>query len=366
MAHGLIAIKLVQFFKRLFVGSLFLTSLAHADHGLDFMRLQDTSVPKPGHGVFYGNFTWDRESSSDTFETEPALYFGLTERIGFGMITAFGDEGSGWKYTSVTPYALMNLLPTDSKVFRVALWAGYQFADEGSAGNLQSMAYDSSGQSLGSMSRRESGHHADEHGHSLSRKSKPVQAPSLHAHKSANRMPPSAGGSSRQAGGHGSEGGHDPDNHSAGASSKKASHSSESHDESDHGEPQPAEQEHDHSAHDHATGIHSHGVSGLRARLIIEARISDSDKIVANLINVTPDDGNASWGYAIGFRHAFNHDVALSLEAIGDFDVEMQHQVLLAGHFSPAHWATIRVGGAVGLTEASPDFTVQTGLVLRF
>ncbi|MBL9114826.1 MAG: hypothetical protein JNJ83_07430 [Verrucomicrobiaceae bacterium] len=362
--------------KRLLLSLFAIASLARADHGLDFMRLQDTSVPKPGHGVLYGNFSWDRESSSDTFETEPALYFGLTEGIGFGLITAFEDEGAGWEYSSVTPYALVNLLPADSKVFKVALWAGYQFADDGSAESLQSMAYDSSGQSLGSMSRRNSTDHAEEHRHSSPNKSKP--ASSSHSHKSANKKPASVAGRSRHTGGGGTgsgpdaptTGGHDHPTSSAPATSspvpKSSKHTKDDHDDREHTESKPAEEEHEHTAHDHASGIHSHGVSGLRARLIIEANISESNKIVANLINVTPDDGKAAWGYAIGFRHAFNHDVAMSLEAIGDFDVEMQHQVLLAGHFSPAHWATVRVGAAVGLTEASPDFTLQTGLVLRF
>jgi hypothetical protein len=113
-------------------------------------------------------------------------------------------------------------------------------------------------------------------------------------------------------------------------------------------------------------GIHRHGEEGLHARLIIDANLSDHDKVLANVINFTPAEGTPVWGYALGYRHAFTHDLAASLEAIGDFDGRGSHEALVAIHRTIDHHLTLKLGVGVGLTEASPDASVHAGVVWRF
>ena len=128
------------------------------------------------------------------------------------------------------------------------------------------------------------------------------------------------------------------------------------------------EHEHEHEAehaHEHH-GIHRHGESFFSAKLILEADLTDADKLVLNLINVTPEEGSTAWGYAAGIRHSFSHAVALGLEAIGDFGEGNEHEIVLGAYLSPHHQFTFNLGVGVGLTSDSPDFSLRTGIVWRF
>jgi len=122
--------------------------------------------------------------------------------------------------------------------------------------------------------------------------------------------------------------------------------------------------EHTHS-HSHS-GIHQHGVDAFFARLIMETDLTASDKLVVNLINVTPDGGDSSWGYAAGWRHSFNHDLAAGIETIGDFNRHGYHEAVLAGYYSPTHSCTLKIGAGAGLADESPDFNFRTGVLWRF
>jgi len=120
-----------------------------------------------------------------------------------------------------------------------------------------------------------------------------------------------------------------------------------------------------HAAHGHG-GIHQHGSDGFFARLIMETDLTKKDKLVLNVICVSPDDGETAFGYAAGIRHSFNHDFAAGIEAIGDFDNDGWHEVLAAGYFSPVEGLTLKLGVGAGLTGESPEFTVHGGAVWRF
>jgi len=80
----------------------------------------------------------------------------------------------------------------------------------------------------------------------------------------------------------------------------------------------------------------------------------------------TPAEGTPDWGYGAGLRHAITHDLAVSLEAQGDFDATLEHQVVLATHFSPYHWLTVKLGVGLGISEAASDVSIHPGLVYRF
>ena len=113
-------------------------------------------------------------------------------------------------------------------------------------------------------------------------------------------------------------------------------------------------------------GIHQHDSDAFFGRLIIETDLTQNDKLVANLICVSPDDSEAAFGYAAGWRHSFNHDFALGIEANGDFDNDGYHEIVGAAYISPVHGLTLKFGIGAGLTDESPDFTLRGGATWRF
>jgi len=132
------------------------------------------------------------------------------------------------------------------------------------------------------------------------------------------------------------------------------------HDGHHDGDEEPAAESHVHS------GIHQHGSDGFFGRLIMETDLTAHDKVVANLICVSPGDGETACGYAAGWRHSFTHDFAMGLEAIGDFDSDGWHELVAAAYVSPAEGLALKFGIGAGLTDDSPGLTVRGGVVWRF
>lgn len=110
---------------------------------------------------------------------------------------------------------------------------------------------------------------------------------------------------------------------------------------------------------------HSHNQNQWIGRLVVEANFG-STKILANLIGTLPEGGEPLWGYAAGVRHQFTPKLALGVEAIGDFIDHGQHEIILGGYMTPVHSLTFKIGAGFGLTEASPDFALRSGFVVRF
>jgi hypothetical protein len=107
-------------------------------------------------------------------------------------------------------------------------------------------------------------------------------------------------------------------------------------------------------------------VEGLSARLMLEADLTGADRVVLNLVHFNDRAQGPAWGYAAGLRHAFHHDVAMSVEALGNFNQENWHQAVVAVHYAPVHWGLIKLGTAFGLTSETPDFSLIAGFVVRF
>ena len=335
--------------------ALLLPLAAQAHHGLDFLLLQDTSVPAPLHGAFFDNSEWSRERSADEYATEPGLYLGVAPGIGLGVTSHFADMGDGWAYSATTPFAVINLLPPDIKGIRVALWAGYEFAAEEEAPH--SVA--SSGSSRSAAKKRQAAKSSAGAATTSTKSSKttpppsksPIKRPGVARHETTGgSCDPNAGPDAPPC----------PDGHTHTAAPAPSRDTEETETVA---EPLPVLATT--PTHEHR-GIHRHGESGLHSRLIIEADLSSRDKLVANLINFTPKEGRGAWGYGVGLRHAFTHDFAMSVEAVGDFDAALEHQVMVAAHVSPVHWITIKVGVGVGITPDASDVAVHTGLVWRF
>lgn len=125
------------------------------------------------------------------------------------------------------------------------------------------------------------------------------------------------------------------------------------------------DEELEHALHGHG-GIHQHDSDAFFARLIMETDLTPNDKLVVNILSISPDDGETAFGYAAGWRHSFNHDFALGLEATGDFDNDGSHEAVAAGYFSLNHSLTLKLGIGAGLTDVSPDFTIRSGVTWRF
>lgn len=334
--------------------SLATSALAH--HGLDFVLLQDATFPQPLRGSFFDNSEWTRERASDEYATEPGLHLGVLPGLSAGVMSHFADMGDGWAYSSTTPYVVINLLPVEIKGVRMALWTGYEFASEDEVHSVSRPTKKKAGSNV----RRPS--------------SKKIQLASTSSgspastttNKTVKTSPIT--GRSRHTGGTTGGGGPDappPSGHDHPVAAPAAAPPPAQNTQTQQVEVEPVVVPIVEPVHVHE-GIHRHGESGLHSRLIIEADLSEHDKIVANLINFTPENGKGAWGYGVGVRHAFNHDFAVSLEAVGDFDASLEHQALVAAHWSPVHWLALKLGVGVGITPEASDVAVHTGIVWRF
>lgn len=125
------------------------------------------------------------------------------------------------------------------------------------------------------------------------------------------------------------------------------------------------EAEHDHAEHSHGgSSVHAHGVDAFVGRFVVEGDFG-ATKVVLNLLSLV-DDNEANWGYAAGVRHKVADRVALGVEAMGDFESDGWHEIVAGAYVEPIHSLTLKVGVGFGLTEATPDFTLRTGLIYRF
>lgn len=270
-----------------------------ADHGEDFLLVQDYHVPAPWHGHLMGGFEWNDGGEHEEFAFEPGLTIGVMPRVSFSVFTNFSGEGfDEMDYASVTPSLKVQLTPPDSGFpVRVAVMAGYEIAGD-DVGHDAEVPHASHPEH-----EHESGHHAEEE--------------------------------------HG-------DGH----------HAADPHDHSDSLAEDALEHEH--------SGIHAHGTGGFRARLILEGDLGDSTRLSANLINVIPEDGETVWGYAVGLRHSFNHDLAVGLEGMGDLENDGWHEVLGGVYWSPVYELMFKLGVGTGLASESPDITIRGGVVWKF
>ena len=122
---------------------------------------------------------------------------------------------------------------------------------------------------------------------------------------------------------------------------------------------------HSHSGHSH-DGIHRHGEDYFQLRFVAEAALDDKTRLVGNLIGVATDSGEIDLGYALGIRRQITHDLALGLEAIGDFDLHGEHEVIGGVYWSPTHTCVIRLGAGAGIGAVASDFSIHSGVTWHF
>jgi len=113
------------------------------------------------------------------------------------------------------------------------------------------------------------------------------------------------------------------------------------------------------------TGIHNHDVRQWMGRLVLETDLGRT-RVTGNLIATVPENDHAYWGYGIGARRPVFGNLAIGVEAIGDFLPGGEHEIITSLHYDLGSRASVRVGTGFGLGSDSPDFTLRTGLLLRF
>jgi hypothetical protein len=115
-------------------------------------------------------------------------------------------------------------------------------------------------------------------------------------------------------------------------------------------------------------GVLRAGESGLHSRLIFEADVTSQTRAVLNVLSfVSGDGGKPGFGYAIGLRHEFSHDLSLGIETLGDFEErQSSHQILFTTMIGlPKHFS-LRMGVGTGLTRSASDFTLHSSVLWRF
>jgi hypothetical protein len=143
----------------------------------------------------------------------------------------------------------------------------------------------------------------------------------------------------------------------------------EHHDSGHHDAAEEAEEEagHHHEAEGHEhSGIHNHDDSLFIGRFVLEADLTPSTLIVANLISVLPDGKSAAWGYGIGLRQKLRPDFSIGVEAIGDFASHGGHEIIGAAYWEVIPHLILKAGAGIGLTGDSPDASFRTGFVWMF
>lgn len=339
-------------FLPLFFYALLGTSRAH--HGLDYMVLQDGQAPGLLSIMPFTAADFSRGDYGDEFNIESGFLLGLGHDIGLGASVGFSDEeGGDWRYSAVTPYITVPLFRSDAVPWlRIGLYAGYQFADEPEAAYREVVVYETPKKAASTTASTASAA-------SISTSSKGAGSAAVSKVKKTRHTGGGGGGGGPDAP-PGGGGAHD---HPVAAPAAAAPQQQQ---QVQVTEPVPVIKQVPVDPYEGATGIHRHGEEGMVARLIATVDLGAKDQVVMNFINFTPREGNVGWGYAVGYRHSFHHDLAVSLEAIGDFDSTADHEVLAGVHWSPLHHLVLKLGAGVGVGEESSEFSIHTGVVLRF
>jgi hypothetical protein len=334
--------------RHFLLAMLLLVANARAHHGLEFMILQEGTAPEPWSITPFVSSSFSQGGHGDETKIEGGMLLGLTHGVGLGVSTSYIDiEGADWRYTSTTPYLTLQLFQSDSLPWlRIGVYAGYQIAADPEHAYREVIVYQTPTAKPSTTS---------------------VTTSATPAKPSKNSQ---AGQTTRHTTGGGGGGG-GPDaptggthNHTVAAPTTSTAIVRRK--EIKPAAPIPVVQRIPVDPYAGATGIHRHGEEGLVARLMADIDFGKRDRLVMNLINFTPQSGHVGWGYGIGWRHRFHHDLAVSVEATGDFDSTAYHEVLGAFHWSPVDWLLLKVGAGTGLGTRSSDFSLHSGLVLRF
>ncbi len=112
-------------------------------------------------------------------------------------------------------------------------------------------------------------------------------------------------------------------------------------------------------------GVHQRGDDAVFTRFIAEREFGKDDRVLLNIIHITPADGSTVFGYGVGWRHQFEGALAGSLEAVGSFS-EGGHMILGGLYYAPSESILLKAGVGLGLDKNAPDFTLRAGVIWVF
>ena len=112
--------------------------------------------------------------------------------------------------------------------------------------------------------------------------------------------------------------------------------------------------------------IHLHDEDYYLTRFILEYELGHHTRLVGNLILAGTSSSDTAIGYSLAARHSFNHEWAVGLEAIGDFNTGGYHQVVAGVIHSPRHDLGLRLGVSHGLGATEEGATGLFGITWRF
>jgi hypothetical protein len=362
-------------FNPFLLATLWFLTPAHAHHGQEFFLLYDAGVQLPRHGILQQNFSFIDEGYDDSLSLSPSLSLGILPRTAFNLRTDFSDDaGTGWAYRSIEPGFQIDLTPPNLKLpIRIGFAASYQFAKGGSTGHVHG-ASSLSGSTVAHVhdSSTSTASHVHAGGMTQDDAGTAPHDHSAHDHPPLVETPP----------------GEDAGPDGLTAEEIAAINAANAAAQTQPSVPAPAtvtkpkpkatkkaaaaSAAHSHAAgdtdsgHSHSGSIHNHDDNLFSARLIIEADLTSDTLLVANLINVIPEGGDAAWGYAVGLRQRLRPGLSVGVEALGDFDRNKHQEVLGAVFWEPMHHVLLKLGVGTGLNATSPDPTVRAGVLWMF
>lgn len=367
----------------IFCAFLAFTTGGLAHHGNDFFLLEDYEMPPPFSGSASASFDWEKYNGLDAFSTESTFMMTLAPRVALSVSAGGNDEGDGWKYSAVTPRLHFQLTPPDaSSWLHVSLSAGRQIVD-GAAGHLN--------QKVSVVSYEKV---YEQVPYTIPASAQVVETTQVTETTTTTKTVTTTTTTSSTSGSGGSgsmcdptvdvdcptpppHAGHDGAETSTVTTTQAVTETTTSTPTSTASaggttgtRTQVKKVKHvtrvvNDPGIDYSGSIHNHDENLWTGRLVIEADFGRT-KAIFNLIGISPEGAAPAWGYAAGVRHQFTHSLALGVEAIGDFAADGMQEAVVGGFYTPAHNVTLRLGAGFGLTRASSDFSLHTGVTWKF
>ena len=118
---------------RFFCITTLLVTPAFADHGRDFLFLQDVEVPSTGEWIMSSNFNFSSQSGPDEAGAEVELTTGIFPRTSFAAVLQYADlDGAGWDWSAAGASIQFDLTPPGSPVLLgLSLGRDFSLAGEG-------------------------------------------------------------------------------------------------------------------------------------------------------------------------------------------------------------------------------------------
>lgn len=327
---------------------------ARAHSGADFMAVDDFGVGHPGEGTVNSGYGVESYPGGDELSSELGFFVSPLHRVGIGVDARFTEDANGdWVYSSVSPRVQIQLTdPHKDTLFKIGLSVGYQFAEDVSVQETVTTFEEITvyknvpkAATVAVVSPA-----AGSGGGTTDPPCNPLfdldcePGPKLNGGNSTRHSGHTTTTTSTSGGGGNSGGGSEK----VAVRERVKKRTTTTRGGGGH------------------QGIHNHDARQWMSRMVVETNIGKT-KVVGNLIAAFPEDDHAYWGYGVGLRRSVLIDeLALGLEAIGDFLPGGEHELIASAHYNLTDKLTLRAGVGAGLNDKSPDYTMRVGMLWRF